>query len=207
MPKAADPQFIIAPSDKEVRARFEEYTLAVGKVAHAWNYFQEKLAELFSTVSRAQRGFALAVWYSSENDRTQRNMLRAAIVAALPERWPAKYTAAKDDLIDLLKRADTLAERRNDAIHAPCTLLTDAGGTEIAASFVSGHTRAKNLRGKEILVEFDWCERYTEELSRFVIAAERALSFEQIPWPSRPRAPDRNPKKALQGQPRQSRPK
>src|SRR6266849_69721 len=35
------------PTDEEVKAEFEAYTNAVGKVAHASNYFHERLGRLF----------------------------------------------------------------------------------------------------------------------------------------------------------------
>jgi hypothetical protein len=67
----------------------------------------------------------------------------------------------------------------------------------MAAAFPSGHRRAKNLVGKRLLVEFDWCERYAEALSRFTIRAENALTFAGSPWPDKPPKPERQPRKAV----------
>jgi hypothetical protein len=67
---------------------------------------------------------------SVENDRTQREMLRAAIKATRLEGW--KLTPkATDDLLWVLKRAgEQLADLRNDAIHALVSLHI---GAEIEA--------------------------------------------------------------------------
>jgi hypothetical protein len=186
------------PTDEEVKAEFEAYTCAVGKVAHAWNYLHEKLGALFAhLVDAPDRNVIAAVWYSAYSDRAQRQMLEASIVALAEYRWQSVPDHAKADLIWLLRRVDELGNKRDDAIHAPAILQTDFEKTEMATSFLSGHRRAKNLVGKQLLVEFDWIERYTEELSRFIQQATNALAYAGSPWPSKPRVPDRRPKKSL----------
>jgi hypothetical protein len=64
------------PTLEEATAAFEEYALAVGKVAYAWNYLHERLGELFVVVSAAEQAIALAIWYSTKSERGQRDMLR-----------------------------------------------------------------------------------------------------------------------------------
>jgi hypothetical protein len=188
------------PTDAEVRAAFEAYVTGVGKVAHAWNYLHERLGALFAAVlNTPDRNVAAAVWYSPYVDRVQREMLRAAIEAMAEYRWQSLPNDARDDLKFVLKEIDAVGYKRDDAIHAPASLYTDYTGSEMAASFLSGHRRAKNLAGKQLLIEFDWCERYSEELSRFVAKATEALLFGGVQWPSRPRKPDRKPKRSLQG--------
>jgi hypothetical protein len=63
------------PSDEEWVTAFETYTLALGKVAHAWNYLHEKLARLFCVVVAADPAICLGIWYSTTNERAQRDML------------------------------------------------------------------------------------------------------------------------------------
>jgi hypothetical protein len=71
------------PNDEEVRAEFQTYTSAVGRVAHAWNYLHERLGRLFvRLVNAPDRSVTAAVWYSTYSDRVQRDMLRAAISAS-----------------------------------------------------------------------------------------------------------------------------
>jgi hypothetical protein len=192
------------PTDEERKTAFEVYTLAVGKVAHARNYLHEKLGQLFVVVSGADRGIALAIWYSTDSDRAQRWMLRAAAMACGSDRWP--NPAAKDDTIWLLDRADSLAEQRNNAIHAPCSLFVGGekeGGSEMGASFFYGHPRARKLMGKSLLDEFDWCERYAETLSEFTEKVETGIAFAgRYPWPDRPSLPTRGRKNNLPTPPR-----
>jgi hypothetical protein len=71
MAQEQQPVIVRPPTEEQVRAAFEAYTLAVGKVAHAWNYLQEKLGQLFAVITGADRAIALAVWYSTDNDRAQ----------------------------------------------------------------------------------------------------------------------------------------
>jgi hypothetical protein len=48
-------------------------------------------------------------------------MLKAAVAATTAERW-ASFPKAADHIKWLLDRADEVAEYRNNAIHAPCSL-------------------------------------------------------------------------------------
>ena len=190
-----EPYIVEWPSDEETRSAFEAYTLAVGKVAHAWNYLHERLARLFCVVVRAEDpAISLAIWYSTTNERTQRDMLKAAFDASNAERWKP-FPAAADDFDWLLDKLNTLAGIRNNAIHAPCSLYIgggDAGSLEMGASFFQGHPRAKELQGRRILTELAWCEDYAENLTRFVAKLESAIaSTAGYPWPSRPPLPSR----------------
>jgi hypothetical protein len=188
-------RIVRVPTDEEAKAAFEAYTLAVGKVAFAWNFLHERLGRLFVAIAGADRNIALGAWYSTKSDRAQRGMLEGAINGSPDNRWPS---GAKADLLSVMRRANELGNRRNDAVHAPCLLATDVEGTEMTAAFFSGHPLANNLRGKNLLIEFDWLERAIEDLSRFTEQAETALNFaERYSWPEIPRLPDRRPKRAL----------
>jgi hypothetical protein len=185
-------------TDQQVTAEFEAYTCAVGRVAHAWNYFHERLGALFAQLVNApDRNVIAAVWYSTFSDRAQREMLKASVLALAEYRWGSVPSHAKADLLWLLERANYIGNMRDNAVHAPAILQTDADGTEMATSVLSGHRRAKNLVGKRLLVEFDWLERYMEGLSRFTQQATNALTYADSPWPDRPLAPNRRPRKAL----------
>jgi hypothetical protein len=193
MTKERPTRVVRLPTDEETKAAFERYTLALGKVVHAWNYLHEKLGQLFVVLSGSDRNIALAIWYSTINDRAQRLMLRAAVMASGVNRWP--NPSAKDDTIWLLDRADELADQRNNAIHAPCSLYIGGakdGGAEMGAAYFNGHPRARKLKNKSLLIEFDWCERYAETLSKFTLEIETGLAFaERYPWPDKPCLPVR----------------
>jgi hypothetical protein len=179
------------PTDDEAKRAFEEYCLAVGKVCHAWNYFHEKLGQLFARFSSDDAQAALKIWYSKFQDRWQRSELRKAVDAV--KIWP--NPTARDDVIWLLDHADQLAEDRNNAIHAPCCVYVGgrgAGGSLMGPAFFNGNPRARNLKGKKIIAEFDWCEQYTEQLTRFALQIEPAFAFpHNYPWPQRPALPPR----------------
>jgi hypothetical protein len=183
------PNIVTWPTDDEARQAFEKYCVAVGKVCHAWNYFHEKLGQLFDRFSPVDSPTALRMWYSKFQDRWQRNELRNAVDAV--GSWP--NSTAKDDVIWLLDRADELAEDRNNAIHAPCSLYVggrEDGGSVMGPAFFNGHPRARNLLGKKIIAEFEWCEQYTECLTRFSMQIETAFAFPgKYPWPHRPTIP------------------
>jgi hypothetical protein len=138
-----------------------------------------------------------ALWYSLDNDRSQRNLVKAALTAAPTNRWLPRLTTAKDDMLTLIKKATNCANSRNDAIHAPTIMATGDYISDMVASPMSGHQRAMNLRRKDLLVEFDWLERAFDTMSDFTEHAVRALRSEHYAWPNKLILPDRRPKKAL----------
>jgi hypothetical protein len=185
------------PSDERTKAAFEAYTLALGKVAYAWNYLHERLGALFVAVSGTDRGVALAIWYSTPSDRTERGMLKAAIAARTE--WP--FPIAQEELKWLMDRAEGLAFYRDNAVHAPASLYVGTD-VEMGASFFNGHPRAQNLMGKRLIEEFEWIEKYAEILSRFAMQTTTALSFSaRYPWPDRPDLPSRGQKSIPLSQP------
>lgn len=194
MESVPEPCIVKLPTDEETEAAFEAYTLALGKVAHAWNYLHEKLAQLFCAITESERAISLAIWYSTTNERAQRDMLKAAVAAVKLERWE-KLPKAKEDLKWCLNKVDELAGHRNNAVHAPCSLYVGGGNdgsSEMGAAFFQGHPRAKELQGKKVLIEFDWCERYAETLTRFAQKLESAIAYPgRYSWPNRPSLPSR----------------
>ena len=168
---------------------FEAYSLAVGQVAYTSNDLQAELGQLFATVTGMDARMALSVWYSSVSDRVQRDMLKAAIAASSEERWLPRLQTAKSDLIWLMKTVNSLADKRNNAIHAPTTMVTTSSGSELIASisaYINGHPRARNLWGKRLLSEFSWCAERADALKDFTKQATLALSDGLTTWPDRP---------------------
>jgi hypothetical protein len=88
-----------------------------------------------------------------------------------------------------LKRADRLADVRNDAIHAQVSLHL---GPELAMG-VALPPRGKRewklfdraVKGKKLLEEFEKCERDTDALTVFVRGASAALADpDRQEWPT-----------------------
>ena len=56
-------------TDDLVKAKMEPYVMALGKVAHAWNYLQEALGQLFCAVTGLENdNTGQAIWHSVAND-------------------------------------------------------------------------------------------------------------------------------------------
>jgi hypothetical protein len=172
--------------DDHIKERFEEYALALGKVAHAWNYLQEKLGALFGTVIGQQDGMAFAIWYSSNSDRSQRGMLEAAANAPTAS---FSHPKAKEDILWLVKKAiNTLSAETMLCMRLARWHLAQTN-SKLFHHFSTGIPRAKNLIGKNILNEFAWYEAIADELSRFAEKLNRAILVSEYPWPSRPSIP------------------
>src|SRR5215467_2057727 len=79
------PKKLITPKQRE-RARvraFRPLALELGWIVYEWNRLHEALAELFAdVVSGTRQSIGFAIWYAiAANERSQRDMLRAAIKA------------------------------------------------------------------------------------------------------------------------------
>jgi hypothetical protein len=188
-----------APIDQLFREKFVEYVSAVGRVAYAWNHLQESLGQIFAAVvPGSPHNVMLAIWYSEPNDRAQRRLLRAAVNAGALDRRPLPFPKhAADDILWLLERADNLGFRRDQTIHAPCSMITDAEGTEMAAAFYHGNPLAKQLKGKKLLTEFAFSEWRAEQLIFYSQQIYEGLL--RGTWPSSKPALDRLPRRQPAG--------
>jgi hypothetical protein len=178
-----------------VDAKMEPYVMALGKVAHAWNYLQEALGQLFCAVTGLEEmNIGTAIWHSTTNDRAQREMLRAAVNATSHKRLTADLPKAKEDLIWLLNQADKVAEQRNNAIHAPMSVSISGREIELTPAFYYGNPRAHKLMGRDILTEFAWYEHCADTLTLFAREARQAIGRASAPWPGRPQLPTLRPR-------------
>ena len=126
-----EPNYVTLPTGEKRQEAADAYALAVGRVSVAWNYLHGALGGLFAVVIGGDAELVLAAWRSIENDRAQREMLRAAIKAASPKRWK-QTPKARADLLWVLGRADgQLSDVRNDAIHALVSLHIGAENVEM----------------------------------------------------------------------------
>lgn len=186
------------PTQKELDAAekaLDPYKFALGKVAHAWNHMQEQLGLLFCMVTSLDDSMGMGIWHALKSDRSQRDLLRAAIAAvSADEAWNHEFPAAKDDIIWLLNKVDALAEGRNGAIHAPIYSVI-GGDAELRPYTFHGNPNAAKLVGKDIFTEFDWYERYFNVIKSFAAQMTTALmdrcrpKSAWMPWPDRPQLP------------------
>jgi hypothetical protein len=191
------PRIVKYPTAAEVDEAFNTYACALGGVAHAWNFLHERLGRLFVRIVNApDRSVTAAIWYSPFSDRSQRDMLRAAVLASNEPCWNSLPKQARDDIIWLIEQVNSLGRERDAAVHAPCILNIDHAGTEMAASPLSGHRRTKELSGKNVINEFKRCEQRATSLSIFTDAIVDVLSFTGYTWPEKPKTPIHKSKKA-----------
>jgi hypothetical protein len=177
---------MVSELQKAINIKFEEYLLALGKVAHSWNLLHEALAQIFATLSNSDDRVAFAIWYSTNSDRAQREMLRSTLEIRKPE---LKQPNAYDDLKWLLDKSDGLSMDRNIAIHAPCSIAIAGHKLEMMSSFFNGHPLAAKLVGKNILAHFAWYEARSDTLLIFARKIYPSLSSGGHSWPERPVLP------------------
>ena len=139
------------PTERQFEKAFAPYALEIGQLARAWNALHDNLGQIFSQiVSPARPNISTAIWYSTQNDRAQRNMLMEAYLAvgAINSKTHPK---AKDDIKWLIDQVQHLADRRNDAIHTPISVGMSVASREmiIKPDIFYGNPRARKLYGKE----------------------------------------------------------
>jgi hypothetical protein len=178
------------PTEKQLDKAFAPLALEIGKLNRAWNMLHEHLGSLFAhIVNNSNLSIPLAVWYSTPSDRSQREMLRAAINAfgALDVQ---KHPTAKDDIKWLLNQCDPLADRRNDALHAPLVITsTDSRKIiEILPHYFLGNPRARKLKDKNILDQVRRYRTMAETLRDYALSLWFHLG-QQDSWPQRPLMP------------------
>src|SRR3989442_11201104 len=101
-------------ADPELHAIWERHAHQAGEVVTAWNELQAALYWLFKDLLKDSREVALAIWHSTQNDRTQRQMLLSVAELVL-----AGSTKALGQVRWAKERADDLATHRNDPAHTP----------------------------------------------------------------------------------------
>lgn len=89
-----------------------------------------------------------------------------------------------------IEQSQSLEDRRNDALHTPFTFMIDADGPQLASKWISRHTRAKKLKDKDLLKEFECYARMANVLARYVWRISVALRDPSVlAWPKQPDLP------------------
>lgn len=173
----------------EVEEAYAAYALALGTVVHSSNSFHETLARLYWHLVGGDLRTSNAVWHSSQNDRAQRQMLRAALGSKPEHLWERRLPNARKDLEWLITQAEKASNQRNDAVHAPCLFSFEA--REVVAIPFSLNQRALNLRNKKLIKEFELYSGVFGMLNTFALQASMALGSNGASWPDRPHLPAR----------------
>jgi hypothetical protein len=171
------------------QAVFQPFAEQIGWIAYEWNRLQAAIGELFSDiVCPEQKEIGCALWHSTDNERAQRRMLKDALDAA--KKANKVEQRAYDEVSWILTQFDSLAGRRNNAIHAPFVLVsanTFELRFEVVPQHFLGNPRAKELKDKSIMGEFRWYRDHLENLADFAEELHFALTVHEIAWPDRPR--------------------
>jgi hypothetical protein len=156
------------------------------------------LSALFEAIVKAETPqLPLAIWHSTDNDSTQRKMLRAATETAI--HLPGNV---KSRIVWILNTIDDpLRFKRNDALHAPLAFVTgvvnDAITTWVQADMFSANPRAKALREKNLINEF---KEYAETAIMLAEHSEHLLKAIDDPTyalPGKPPLPHAHRKSGL----------
>jgi hypothetical protein len=167
--------------------------IELGWLLYEWNRLQEALAELFrDVVSPDNSNVMFAIRHSTPNDRTQREMLRAALDATYRNIQPKPQIY--NDVTWILSQLEPLSGRRNVAVHSPLVFIRDVGPTasqyELSPMHFFGNPRAKQLKGKVLIEEFKWYRDHISRLAEYAELLHFGLAFEgDYPWPGRPELP------------------
>jgi hypothetical protein len=163
---------------------------------------QEHLGCLFCKVSGTDFTMGISLWHCLKSDRLQRDLLQTALDAAIQDQdWIFIYPQAQESINWLLSKINALAERRNGAILAPIASLSGHLPELMPLTF-SGTPNGLKLRGIDIIREFEWYEKFADELSAYIRQIEAALvttSDIPVPWPDRPLLPTVRQRKIHRG--------
>jgi hypothetical protein len=197
---------------------FRPYVTALGQLSLAWNDLQESLGALFWTMMSPRplvgafvHREPLFVWYAIRSDRSQREMLKAA-VNHLTIDWERPLLVVETNWI--IDRANELENWRNDAIHSPLFFaeglgaISDKSGIKsyangIKPAYWQFNPRAINLAKRDdLLAEFRFCRDTAITLADYAHLIDLALiNYPTRSWPERPKLPNRKPRKTPPSQP------
>jgi|SRR5580704_11853201 hypothetical protein len=185
------PEILRRPTERQFEKAFAPYAIEIGQLARAWNALHDQLGQIFSQiVTPARPNISIAIWYSTPSDRTQRDMLKDAYLAvgAIDSKIHPK---AKEDIKWLIDQVQCLADRRNDAIHAPISIGRSVASGEmiIKPDIFYGNPRARKLYRKELLPELRWYRMCAVVLKEFSVLIWLCLRRTDGAWPEKPQLP------------------
>ncbi|MBX3348975.1 MAG: hypothetical protein KF747_09525 [Nitrospira sp.] len=192
----------IHPLDKngKVLPDCSPYLHELALLVVVWNELHMELSQLFCIAAgMPDMGTGLRIWHSTGNDRAQREFLREALhgdlqhLRRVKEKGKLFADKAKEEIKFILKTVDTISGPRNDAIHSSYLFKSDGKRITMCADDFFMSPRAKNLSGKDLLVEFQRQRSIATTLSIYSQGIRLALYLvPEPPWPARPKLPTTN---------------
>ena len=171
---------------------FHAHALALGQLALGWNGLHQTLCVLYCQVMGGKAANQhLAVWNALTSDRTQRQILLAAVKNDFEGARPVGF---EDDIKWLCARADVIEEGRNNALYSPLWVFERMGGAKLVMPMIGlGHVRAAKLFDKDLLAEFRWCRDASMLLAGFAAGMAHTLEGMMVAWRDRPVLPPKPP--------------
>jgi hypothetical protein len=124
----------------------DEHAQALGYVALAWTQLHMTMAEVYAQLlTPGAKRKSLATWHAIRNDRAQRDMLLAVAEVVLKPGDPV-LGDKHNGLIWFYNQMDSFENKRNDALHAPYTVIFEGLGLSLVPDYSRGNPRALNLR-------------------------------------------------------------
>jgi len=173
--------------DRYSKPEFAPYAMALGQFAFAWNDLLHYMSTLFSvvTLERApQVGDAVNhvpthIWHAIKSDRSQRDMLLAAIQHS---KLSVDNNLAEDGKW-LCDRVASLEDRRNDILHSPFILVQ----SQVVPNTFWKNPRAQKLaKAENLLEEIRSAGNTAVGLADFSSRLVTSLLNSRTPWPERP---------------------
>jgi len=197
---------------------FEPYTKAIGGLLLAWNDLHERLSELYvRTMGLQQFARSYAVWHVVRSDFTKREMLRIAL-NNLPSSELKERPKIPEEIAWILDAVNKLEGFRDDSAHTPLhytayqygvfTLIEilaapnfGVGPAQVQPDISSGNPRARRLdkSDQDMLSEYRYARDRILVLRDYALALDYAWQNVRLPWPDRPRLPDRKPSRRSKG--------
>lgn len=170
----------------EIKGPVRSFAVAIGELLWASSQTHAAFANVFSVlVAKENLNIGFSIWHVVQSDNIQRQMLAALVDAKFSEN-SKMYTS----LIWAKKKADDLAEMRNDAAHMATAFRTDSVPFKLEASPIgNAPNRVTRLAKKpDLKRQFRTAKSDLVQLSGYVNALFFLLAFPdgQYPWPKRP---------------------
>lgn len=167
----------------------EKHATKTGHTIRLWNLLQDTMGNIFAEIALpSNHDMAYAIWYSQENDRAQRKMLKAAALVEFGDK-----SKIYKELKWICDRADSLAEDRNNVVHVSYSSNLDSTGQfiEYAPSSRRGHSRAEQMKDKDVFAKLDTVQKHCQDLFGYLIHLAPIIAFpdQQQTWPERPSLP------------------
>jgi len=177
--------------------RFNPFIRAIGQAALLWNDLHEWMGFLYGSamcygLSSGLMNPHFATWAALTNDRAKREVLLAAAKNCYVDLQPLP-TEQQQNLFNSVKwlcdQSNSLEDDRNNIIHAPLWSSQSADNQVMPASFY-GNQRATKLDNKYLLKEYERICDTARLLRNYATEIYRATDG-RVPWPDKPKLPDR----------------